>query len=56
MKAMAEIIKSFLVGIGTITLWPEPLDIPNVTDSEALQSDWEGVGKDLRIAMERETK
>jgi hypothetical protein len=41
--------KSFIRGIGSvINLFPAPVEPPVLSDEEALRSDWEKVGQDIR--------
>lgn len=52
-------LRNMLIGMGSIfDLFPAPrqeIQLPRVmTDAEALASDWQAVGDDLRSAMSKE--
>ena len=49
-------LRSFIYGIGSVlNLFPSPLrplSKPVMTDEQAIRSDWEQVGQDLKEAMD----
>jgi len=60
-KQMKAIFKNILLGaasIGSIFPSPQPPDFrplykPHASDADAIRSDWEAVGRDLRSTMDR---
>lgn len=53
-KRATDVLRALARGAASVTLFPDPPRLPTHTDAEAIASDWQAVGNDLRAAM-RET-
>lgn len=61
LRLLADGFDSILSGLATLTIDPAPLQVPKLRrrtngfeeDRRALASDWEKVGGDLRISLDR---
>lgn len=48
-----ELIRALIAGARTMTLFPAPIRLPQVSDAQSLRGDWQRVGGDLRTAMNK---
>lgn len=50
---MKAFLRAFLRGAGSIlSIWP-CVEVPTISDEEALAGDWQRVGDDIRLAMRK---
>ncbi len=51
---MKDLLKWFLEGMGTITVFPSLPDVPQRSDAESIALDWQCVGDEIRKAAKNQ--